>query len=70
MEYELQLYACIQPANDVEMPELRTDKDIDWFGCAACFSQEEYEKYFPQGRITEEGFTQFMKAFIQLEAEE
>ena len=67
MKYELHLYACIQPANDVEIPELRTDKDIDWFGAAACFSQEEYEKYFPQGKITEKGFTQFMIDFIKTE---
>lgn len=67
MEYELLIYACIQPANDVEFPEVRTEKDIDWYGAAAQFSQEEYEKYFPQGKITEEGFTQFMTDFIKTE---
>lgn len=67
MEYELHLYACIQPANDVEIPELRTEKDIEWLGAAACLSQEEYEKYFPQKKITEEGFTQLMIDFIKTE---
>lgn len=67
MEYELHLYACIQPANDVEIPELRTEKDINWSGIAAWVSQEEYEKYFPQGKITAEGFTQFMINFLKTE---
>lgn len=67
MEYELHLYACIQPANDVEIPELRTEKDIEWFGAAACLSQEEYEKYFPQKKITEEGFTKMITDFVKAE---
>lgn len=60
MDYEILLYACIQKADDVEFPDIHTDKDIEWFGGAGVISQEVFSTFFPEGKLTEEGMTRLI----------
>mgnify|MGYP003292020792 CR=1 FL=1 len=60
MDYEILLYACVQKADDIEFPDIHTDKNIEWFGGACRIDQEEFSRYFPDGVLTADGMTQLV----------